>query len=106
VGLALLPGTWMENALCAFDPEPDDWHPNRYPDDPIPPKRGLVAPAERDLKKAERAIGICNMCRVREECEDWILTKSGETEASADGIWAAMTPEQRRAIYRMNRRKR
>lgn len=93
---------WYDKAACAFDSQPDDWYASVMPDD-VPKYRPNIA-TRRELDKSLRAIQICNMhCPVRQQCENWILNSGTESEVKVHGIWAGMTENQRRRIYRKRR---
>ena len=72
----VLPGEWVDDALCAKSPNPDAW----YSDRPT-----LV----------RYAMDHCAACPVRRECRDYAM-KAVETR----GIWGMTTAAHRRATRR------
>lgn len=69
---------WTERGLCAFDDDPDKWHP-----------------LDGDAKTAAEAKKVCRACPVRQVCRDY-----GIATEQPDGIWGGLDERQRRKIIR------
>ncbi len=67
---------WTKLALCAGHPEKACWFPE-------------------DHHTASRAIAICRVCPVRDDCLSFAI-KTGQSE----GVWGGTTPHQRRRMVR------
>lgn len=76
---------WADQALCAVHPEPNIWFPERsasvYPDSP-----------------ENRAKAICGYCPVLEQCREYAMS-----QPRLQGIWGAMTSNERRQARRKER---
>ena len=75
-------GTWMERGACRPPHDPEWWWP-----------------ASSDPALSQRALGICAVCPVVDECLAYALT-GPETH----GIWGGTTPQQRLALRSYARR--
>ncbi len=74
--------SWMSKAACIGWP-PTWWFPET-----------AVAYEAPETEKAKR---ICYMCPVRHKCLQWALKHTDQ-----HGIYAGLTPEQRRQVRRHN----
>lgn len=74
---------WRHEAVCR-DVDPDLFYPV-----------GTDGPAMLQVAQAK---AVCRRCPVVSQCLDWAL-EHGEN----DGIWGAMTPDERRALRRWDR---
>tara|TARA_R110000868_G_scaffold241295_3_gene495882 strand:+ start:358 stop:621 length:264 start_codon:yes stop_codon:yes gene_type:complete len=76
--------------LCATEPDPDIWFPDR------PNRRPTVAESRKTLKDIAYAVSICNKCPATVEC-----LKEGMREDNINwGIWGGLLPEQRKLLSR------
>lgn len=74
--------TWMSKAACVGQPV-TWWFPEN-----------AAAYEEADAQKALR---ICRGCPVRHKCLQWALKHTDQ-----HGIYAGLTPQQRRQVRRLN----
>lgn len=73
--------SWMESAACIGYP-PDWWHTE------------LKGPRQDETECAKR---VCASCPVSVRCLDYAL-RTETNEWGRYGIWAGLTPEQRRGL--------
>jgi WhiB family redox-sensing transcriptional regulator len=76
---------WHEDIACR-DADPDLFFPI-----------GTTGPALRQMEEAKR---ICRDCPVQIQCLGWALENG-----AADGVWGGTTPEERRVIRSVSRKR-
>lgn len=74
--------TWMSKAACLGHP-PTWWFPEGHD--------------AYERPETEKALRICYTCPVRHKCLQWALKHTDQ-----HGIYAGLTPEQRREVRRRN----
>lgn len=74
--------SWMSDAACIGKPV-TWWFP--------------ISAAAYEHPNTVRALRICYTCRVRHKCLQWALKHDDQ-----HGIYAGLTPEQRREVRRRN----
>lgn len=79
----LMADDWREQALCAGDARPDDWHP------------GQVFTASNEL-----AAAICTYCPVREACLAFAIDAPRYGGIAYYGIWGGTTRTERQGLRR------
>lgn len=80
----MIPGEWMERALCVGG-DPDDWFPIN----------------EHTMTEANhRAMLACQMCAVRAECAEWAINQRLD-----HGIFGGMHASERARIQRARKPK-
>lgn len=76
--------TWMAEARCRAVPDPEIFYPERG-------------------QSLEPARAVCAGCGVQAECLAFALA---DDDCAVNGIWAATSPQQRRAMLRERKRRR
>jgi WhiB family redox-sensing transcriptional regulator len=75
---------WADQALCA-ETDPELWFPDK----------GAVGYVTLDGTREHRAKSICRRCPALEPCREYAMA-----DPSLDGIWGALSADERRALRR------
>lgn len=80
------PETWMADAACSDKAHDPTW----WDCETVGPRQDAT----------EKATAICGDCPVRLRCLDYVM-RAETTQWARYGIWAGLTPEQRRELSRV-----
>lgn len=76
--------TWRDRAAC-LDEDPELFFP--------------IGNGDPAFRQIERAKIVCRRCEVREICLSWAMESRQD-----DGVWGALSADERRALKRRNAR--